>query len=114
MVRTRRDDAEWHVGRLGVVPDLRGRGLGRWLLQTAEAAADPACRRIVLSTGAGSRNNIALYRSEGYQPAPSPARTAPSASPRSPQHPSRDRAGCGAGSGRVRPDLTVSKTTRVS
>ncbi|NYD44556.1 NAD(P)H-dependent FMN reductase/GNAT superfamily N-acetyltransferase [Actinomadura luteofluorescens] len=70
MVRTRRDDAEWHVGRLGVVPDLRGRGLGRWLLQTAEAAADPACRRIVLSTGAGSRNNIALYRSEGYQPAP--------------------------------------------
>ncbi|MCR3740375.1 NAD(P)H-dependent FMN reductase [Actinomadura glauciflava] len=70
MVRTRRDDAEWHVGRLGVVPDLRGRGLGRWLLQTAEAAADPSCRRIVLSTGAGSRNNIALYRSEGYQPAP--------------------------------------------
>ncbi|MFA1546958.1 GNAT family N-acetyltransferase [Actinomadura chokoriensis] len=72
MVRTRRDDAEWHVGRLGVVPDLRGRGLGRWLLQTAEAAADPACRRIVLSTGANSRSNIALYQSEGYLPAPLP------------------------------------------
>ncbi|MCP9967846.1 GNAT family N-acetyltransferase [Actinomadura madurae] len=74
MVRTRRVGAEWHVGRLGVVPDLRGRGLGRWLLQTAEAAADPACRRFVLSTGAGSRNNIALYRSEGYRPAPLPRR----------------------------------------
>ncbi|SPT51490.1 MULTISPECIES: bifunctional NAD(P)H-dependent oxidoreductase/GNAT family N-acetyltransferase [Actinomadura] len=74
MVRTRRVGAEWHVGRLGVVPDLRGRGLGRWLLQTAEAAADPACRRFVLSTGAGSRNNIALYRSEGYRPAPLPGK----------------------------------------
>jgi NAD(P)H-dependent FMN reductase/GNAT superfamily N-acetyltransferase len=72
MVRTRRVDADWHVGRLGVVPDLRGRGLGRWLLQTAEAAADPACRHIVLSTGANSRTNIALYRSEGYHPAPLP------------------------------------------
>lgn len=70
MVRPRRVDAEWHVGRLGVAPDLRGRGLGRWLLRKAEAAADPSCRRIVLSTGAGSRDNIALYRSEGYRPAP--------------------------------------------
>jgi GNAT superfamily N-acetyltransferase len=60
------------VGRLGVAPDLRGRGIGRWLLRKAEDAADPACRRIVLSTGAGSRNNIALYRSEGYRPAPVP------------------------------------------
>ncbi|WP_141585459.1 bifunctional NAD(P)H-dependent oxidoreductase/GNAT family N-acetyltransferase [Actinomadura sp. WMMA1423] len=76
MVRTRRDDAEWHVGRLGVAPDLRGRGLGRWLLRTAEAAADPACDRIVLSTGAGSRSNIALYQSEGYRPAPLPAEAA--------------------------------------
>jgi GNAT superfamily N-acetyltransferase len=31
MVRTRRLDADWPVGRLCVVPDLRGKGLGRWL-----------------------------------------------------------------------------------
>jgi NAD(P)H-dependent FMN reductase/GNAT superfamily N-acetyltransferase len=70
MVRARRVDADWHVGRLAVVPDLRGRGLGRWLLHTAEAAAEPDCRRVVLFTGAKSRQNIDLYQSEGYRPLP--------------------------------------------
>ncbi|GLW99587.1 bifunctional NAD(P)H-dependent oxidoreductase/GNAT family N-acetyltransferase [Microtetraspora sp. NBRC 16547] len=70
MVRARRVDTDWHVGRLGVVPDLRGHGVGRWLLRTAEAAVDPECRRIVLFTGANSRQNIKLYQSEGYQLAP--------------------------------------------
>lgn len=69
MVRARRIEDDWHVGRLGVVPDLRGQGIGRRLLRAAEAAAEPECRRIVLFTGAGSRHNIDLYQSEGYQPA---------------------------------------------
>ncbi|SIR86724.1 bifunctional NAD(P)H-dependent oxidoreductase/GNAT family N-acetyltransferase [Micromonospora avicenniae] len=69
MVRTRRSGTDWHVGRLAVVPDLRGQGLGRWLLRTAEAAADSDCRRIVLVTGTKSLRNIDLYRSEGYQSA---------------------------------------------
>jgi NAD(P)H-dependent FMN reductase/GNAT superfamily N-acetyltransferase len=67
VVRARRIDTDWHVGRLGVVPDLRGQGLGRWLLRTAEAAVEPNCRRIVLFTGANSRQNIGLYQSEGYK-----------------------------------------------
>jgi NAD(P)H-dependent FMN reductase/GNAT superfamily N-acetyltransferase len=67
MVRTRPDGTDWHIGRLAVVPDLRGRGLGRWLLRTAEAAAGPATRRVVLFTGAKSLHNIQLYQSEGYQ-----------------------------------------------
>lgn len=70
MVRTRRIDADWHVGRLAVVPDLRGRGLGRWLLRTAEADAPPDCRRVLLFTGAKSLRNIDLYQSEGYQSIP--------------------------------------------
>jgi NAD(P)H-dependent FMN reductase/GNAT superfamily N-acetyltransferase len=70
MVRARRADTDWHVGRLGVVPDLRGQGLGRWLLRTAEAAIEPGCCRIVLVTGTGSQTNIGFYRSEGYQPVP--------------------------------------------
>ncbi|MEU7613708.1 bifunctional NAD(P)H-dependent oxidoreductase/GNAT family N-acetyltransferase [Micromonospora sp. NPDC049204] len=70
MVRTRRIDTDWHVGRLAVVPDLRGQGLGRWLLHTAEAAAEPACRRILLVTGTKSLRNIDLYHSEGYQSVP--------------------------------------------
>ncbi|MGW2353306.1 GNAT family N-acetyltransferase [Actinacidiphila glaucinigra] len=71
MVRTRRIDTDWHVGRLAVVPDLRGHGLGRWLLNTAETAAEPDCRRIVLFTGAASHGNLDLYRGAGYQPVPS-------------------------------------------
>lgn len=70
LVRARRVQDDWHVGRLGVVPDLRGRGLGRWLLHAAEAAADPDCRRILLTTGAKSVRNIDLYRSEGYRTVP--------------------------------------------
>jgi GNAT superfamily N-acetyltransferase len=73
MVRTRRLGADWHAGRLGVVPDLRGKGLGRWLLRAAEAAAEPGCHRIVLSTGARSTQNIGFYEREGFQPAPLPS-----------------------------------------
>ncbi|MDG4768081.1 GNAT family N-acetyltransferase [Solwaraspora sp. WMMD406] len=72
MVRTRADGTDLHLGRLAVVPDLRGRGLGRWLLRTAAEAAGPDMRRIVLVTGARSTHNLALYRSEGYQLAPFP------------------------------------------
>ncbi|OIJ90414.1 bifunctional NAD(P)H-dependent oxidoreductase/GNAT family N-acetyltransferase [Streptomyces colonosanans] len=67
MVRARRIDTDWHVGRLAVVPDLRGHGLGRWLLHIAESAAEQMCRRIVLTTGSASRRNIGLYESEGYR-----------------------------------------------
>ena len=70
MARARRLGTDWHVGRLCVVPDLRGKGLGRWLLRAAEAAAEPGCRRAVLSTGAHSKRNIGFYESEGYQRAP--------------------------------------------
>ena len=71
MVRTLRVDTDWHLGRLAVVPDLRGRGVGRWLLHTAEAAVEPGCQRMVLSTGARNERNLSLYRSEGYHPEPS-------------------------------------------
>jgi ribosomal protein S18 acetylase RimI-like enzyme len=66
MVRTRRTGTDWHVGRLAVVPDLRGNGLGRWLLRTAEDAAEKGIRRILISTGANSEQNIKLYKTEGY------------------------------------------------
>lgn len=70
MVRARRVDTDWQVGRLAVVPDLRGQGLGRWLLHAAEAAAEQNCRRILLYTGTRSLRNIDMYRSEGYRSVP--------------------------------------------
>lgn len=69
MVRARRSGDDWHIGRLAVVPDLRGHGLGRWMLRTAESAGGE-CDRMVLTTGAASRRNLALYESEGYQALP--------------------------------------------
>lgn len=66
IVRTRRAGDAWDIGRLAVAPDQRGRGLGKWLLRTAEAAAGPECRRFVLFTGAKSRRNIDFYEREGY------------------------------------------------
>jgi GNAT superfamily N-acetyltransferase len=67
MVRARRVDDDWHIGRLALVPDLRGRRLGGWLLHLAEDAGEPDCARIVLTTGAGSRDNIARYQHAGYR-----------------------------------------------
>ncbi|MFE5207764.1 GNAT family N-acetyltransferase [Streptomyces sp. NPDC056600] len=72
MVRARRTGGEWHVGRLAVVPDLRGQGLGRWLLRVGEGQAEPGCDTLVLHTGARSEGNIRLYRGEGYQVVPGP------------------------------------------
>jgi NAD(P)H-dependent FMN reductase/GNAT superfamily N-acetyltransferase len=68
LVRARRIGTDWHIGRLGVAPDLRRQGLARWLLHSTEHAAPPECRRIVLSTGSHSHRNLAFYESAGYRP----------------------------------------------
>ncbi len=65
MVRTRRTGTDLHVGRLAVVPDLRGLGLGRWLLRLAESAGE-GCGRIVLSTGAASTPQHRVVPAAGY------------------------------------------------
>jgi GNAT superfamily N-acetyltransferase len=54
------------VGRLAVVPDLQGRGLGRRLLELVEAARPPGVTRLRLFTGEHSESNIRLYRRAGY------------------------------------------------
>ena len=66
MVRVRREGRIGRIGRLAVVPDMRGAGIGRWLLRRAEGDLGAGCDRIELSTGAGSARNIGLYRSEGF------------------------------------------------
>lgn len=55
------------VGRLGVVPDLHGRGLGSALLRHAEASLPPGTARVELHTGAGSTANHRFYGRHGYE-----------------------------------------------
>ena len=51
-----------------VAPDLRGRGLGRWLLERIEEVAPDETSGFALITGAGSEANLRRYRRAGYRP----------------------------------------------
>ena len=56
-----------------VAPDLQGRGLGRFLLTHIEQAAPDEVTSYQLFTGAGSVDNIRMYKKAGYRlrgPAP--------------------------------------------
>lgn len=66
-VRAHQDGPRWEIGRLMVAPDLRGMGLGRWLLAYAESRAPGSVRRFDLFTGARSERNVRMYRSAGYE-----------------------------------------------
>lgn len=66
-VRMRLDGQRWEIGRLMVAPDLRDRGLGRWLLEYAEAAAPTDVTAYTLVTGRLSQRNLRLYAKAGYR-----------------------------------------------
>ncbi|WP_268238958.1 GNAT family N-acetyltransferase [Nocardioides phosphati] len=66
-VRARLDGDAWDIGRLMVAPDLQGNGLGRVLLQHAEAVAPKAATSYVLFTGAASFRNQRLYQRAGFR-----------------------------------------------
>ncbi len=63
-VRIRVDGRTLHIGRMAVVPDLQGRGIGAALLAAAEAVA-PADEAL-LFTGHLSARNLRLYERAGY------------------------------------------------
>jgi ribosomal protein S18 acetylase RimI-like enzyme len=71
-VRVRRTGRTGHIGRLAVVPDLQGQGLGSRLVAAAEAALDGEVDRFELFTGPRSEPNIRLYRRLGYRRIPAP------------------------------------------
>jgi tRNA (guanine37-N1)-methyltransferase len=58
---------EWHIGRVGVVPDRRGEGLGRRLLQFIQDQAPAVADQFALHTGAKSENNLRMYRKAGFR-----------------------------------------------
>lgn len=65
-VRARASGDSWEIGRLMVAPDLRGRGLGRALLDFAEQQAPDTCQVVQLTTGIRSVANHRLYAAAGY------------------------------------------------
>jgi tRNA (guanine37-N1)-methyltransferase len=69
-VRTSRNGDDWFIGRLCVVPDLQGHGLGRRLLAHAEATAPDGILTFTLNTGARSTDNLRMYRKAGYRLVP--------------------------------------------
>ena len=67
-----RQDAETaEVRRMYVVPEARGRGIGRVLLTgLVEAAGELGYRRVRLETGDKQHEAMGLYRAEGFRPDP--------------------------------------------
>lgn len=65
-VRLRLRDATAELGRLTVVPDLQGQGLGTRLLATVDEMLPDQIERIQLFTGERSVANIRLYQRMGY------------------------------------------------
>jgi GNAT superfamily N-acetyltransferase len=67
----RLDDGVCEIKRMFVVPEARGRGHGRRLLEALEgAAADLGYRRVRLDTAQSMTTAMALYSSAGYEPIP--------------------------------------------
>ncbi|MFC6082874.1 GNAT family N-acetyltransferase [Sphaerisporangium aureirubrum] len=54
------------IGRLAVVPDRQGKGLGTALLRAIEAEMSPPADAFDLFTGHLSEANLRLYRRQGY------------------------------------------------
>ncbi len=57
----------WDIGRLCVVPDLQGRGLGRVLLEHIEKVAPPTASTYWLFTGANAGRNQRFYKKAGFR-----------------------------------------------
>jgi ribosomal protein S18 acetylase RimI-like enzyme len=66
-VRGRVAGGTCHVGRLAVLPDFQGRGLGSRLMRALEAEL-PQVSRFELFTGERSARNLHLYAKLGYRP----------------------------------------------
>lgn len=65
-VRGRVNDRTCLVGRLSVVPDLQGRGIGSVLLRALEREVTGRVDTLALFTGHQSSGNLRLYRRLGY------------------------------------------------
>ena len=63
------EGTEWQPRLLMVAPDLRGRGIGRFLLEYAERAAPPSVTTYSLLTGTDNSKGQRMYKKAGYRSA---------------------------------------------
>jgi tRNA (guanine37-N1)-methyltransferase len=61
------DGTDWQPRLLMVAPDLRGRGIGRFLLEYAERAAPPSVTTYSLLTGTDNQHSQKMYKKAGYR-----------------------------------------------
>ncbi len=62
-------DGDFEVRKMYFMPEVRGRGYGRRLLEDLiQGARQRGCKRVVLETASVLREAIALYRSFGFKP----------------------------------------------
>lgn len=66
-VRGRVNGSRMEVARYTVAPDMQGRGVGRALLATVEAAAPDTVAVLWLTAGGRSHGNHRHYRNAGYR-----------------------------------------------
>ena len=59
--------ARWVIGRLMVVPDRQGQGIGSHLMDTIEQRMPTGCEVLRLFTGAASLDNLSFYARRGYR-----------------------------------------------
>ncbi|NNG39728.1 tRNA (guanosine(37)-N1)-methyltransferase TrmD [Flexivirga sp. ID2601S] len=59
--------SDWHIGRLMVAPDLRGRGFGGALLSFIQEVAPAQAASYSLVTGVGSEANQRRYKRAGFR-----------------------------------------------
>lgn len=66
-IRVGIEDDKATIGRLAVVPDLQGKGIGTQLLFAVLGYLPENTKEVWVFTGQNSRHNIALYNRAGYE-----------------------------------------------
>ncbi|QDB80131.1 GNAT family N-acetyltransferase [Georgenia sp. 311] len=66
-IRVELEDERANLGRLAVVPDLQGQGLGTQLLMAVLEYLPEQTKEVWVFTGQDSKQNLSMYAKHGYE-----------------------------------------------